>query len=126
MSTTLTYTDMILLVPAFLSEDLTRQAQVTAAIVRAERSISETAFGYERDDAILFLAAHNLAMVDRSNVANAGGSGAVTGRTSGESITSYSNQTKGDGYDRWRVTPYGAQYLDILFGLADLSPIVSA
>ena len=63
-------------------------------------------------------------MGNRDNEANAGGAGAVTARTTGEQITSYSVQSKGDGYDVYRTTPYGQIYLQFIQSL-DLSPFVS-
>jgi len=124
VSTSLTYSDMLLMFPEFRTENTARVAQVDRAITSAERFISETAFGDMRDDAILCLGAHNLSLADRSNVAQAGGAGQVTARTTGEAITSYAVHSKGDGYDRYRTTPYGLMYLDMVMAI-DLTPFVT-
>lgn len=120
---TLTYTDLILLEPSFLTEDLTRQAQITRAIARTDRRLSAAAFGDDYDDAVLWLAAHQLSMSGRADVAVVGGTGAITSRTTGESITSYTPIKKGDGYDRYRATVFGSHYLEILLELPNLSPV---
>ncbi len=119
-----TYADLIALYPEFTTEDTLRQTQITKFITSAERRISETVYGDDRFDVIVTLAAHRLSFGDRSNVANAGGAGAVTSRTTGESIVSYSVQSKGDGYDGYRATPYGQIYLDYMFSV-DLTPVLA-
>jgi hypothetical protein len=128
MATTLTYTDMIASYPQFTTGDLAEQSRVTAYIVLADTQINASAavslFGDSLNFVTLTLAAHLLALSKRDNEATAGGAGAVTARTTGEQITSFSVQTKGDGYDVYRTTPYGQTYLTFLQNL-DLTPFVS-
>lgn len=126
MATTLTYTDMILIYPQFTSESVEQQTRITTFIQIADRQISNGAslFGDNLDTVILTLAAHNLSIGNRDNESNAGGAGAVTARTTGEQITSYSVQTRSDRYDVYRTTPYGQAYLQFIQSL-NLTPFVA-
>lgn len=121
----LTYTDMLLVYPEFLSEDTTDQTMITTWITVAENSVGPTQFGDIRNTVVLTLAAHYIALgTRRNNESASGGAGAVTAKTTGESIISFSVQTKGDGYDVYRTTSYGQMYLNFLFAL-DLTPLVT-
>ena len=121
----LTYTDMLLVYPEFLDGNTAAQTLITTWIAVAENAVGATQFGDIRTTVVLTLAAHYISLgPSRNNQAAQGGAGAVTARTIGETITSYSVQTKGDGYDVYRTTSYGQMYLIFLFQL-DLTPLVS-
>ena len=125
-STTLTYTDLIIPFPAFTSGtgEVGRIATINYWIQVSGQEINSTVFGGQTDTAVLALSAHNIAMVDRNNMAHQGGAGAVTAKTTGESIISYGVGRVGDGYDRFRTTSYGVIYLNILLNL-DITPVVT-
>jgi hypothetical protein len=128
MATTLTYTDMIAKYPQFRTGSPDEQTRITAFVVIADSLMNESTkvsiFGDLLTFATLTLAAHLLAFSNRDNEATAGGAGAVTARTSGEQITSFSVQTAADGYNDLRATSYGQIYLRLLSGL-DLTPVVT-
>lgn len=125
-STTLTITDLVALFPEFASGggQVSRIAQINLWIQIAGKEINATVFGDQTDTAVLALAAHTIAMVDRNNKAHQGGAGPVTAKTTGESIISYGSVMLGDGYDRFRATSYGVLYLAILLNL-NITPVVT-
>lgn len=123
-TTTLTYSDLILRFPEFTTTNTTEQTRINLFIQDAAPLVNSTHFGDLTDRVILLKSCHNLTMANRGSETGGGGAGAVTAMTRGEHIVSYSVPVKNDGYENWRATPYGQQYLTILFQL-DLSPLVS-
>jgi hypothetical protein len=123
-TTTLTYTDLIVRFPEFAVDDTTAQTRISLFVTDAAYDINATHFGGATDRAVLTLACHNLSMANRANETAGGGAGAVSARSRGEHIVSYSVPTKGDGYERFRTTNYGMMYLSILRNLS-LTPFVT-
>lgn len=117
---------MLLLYPEFTTGDVGRQALIATYIDIAARQINPTVWLDETNFITLTLAAHLIAFgTGRNNETSMGAAGAVTAKTTGENIASFSVQSKADGYDQYRTTSYGQIYLTFLFML-DVSPIVSA
>lgn len=83
-------------------------SRIQMFIDQAERRINRSAFCEYADDAVCYLAAHLLAMADRSGIG-----GAVSSEKVGDLSRSYSSKETG-GQPSLQSTSYGQLYYDLM------------
>jgi len=95
------FSDLQKIAPEFSQEDSSR---VNFFLKIARRGISETVWGDQYDDGVLFLTAHYLTVANRNGVG-----GSVTKEKVGDLEVSYSSQ----GDSEFDTTSWGRLYLSI-------------
>jgi hypothetical protein len=127
-----TYSSFVLKFPEFVTADVDEQARITGFIADAALEVNATAWGAKTDLGVSYLAAHRLALANRTKITGpdaTAGSGAVIEAKSGKLSVKFSDFASGGVSDLVSLglasTPYGVTYAEMRSTLS-ITPLTTA